>query len=211
MRNAAGQAREQARRDLQAMAEKANDPAAREAAKQALENADKGEGGKPGEKDGQGEKDDRQPGKGKADGDKGGEGRQGDRRDAGRPDDREVQPPLREKAEKHRVSEMQLEQFRKKVDRDVLRDAKMSREQFEQFLKDYADLARRQPPSADDREVLPAPGSRPGALPSLASKPIKPTGKGPAEDVRGEGRPKPPPEYRESHADFLQRLQRPSK
>ena len=44
---------------------------------------------------------------------------------------------------RHRASMIQLEEFRKKVDRDILRDLKMSQEDFEKFLKDYASLARR--------------------------------------------------------------------
>ena len=36
---------------------------------------------------------------------------------------------------------MQLEEFRKKVDKNVLKDMKMSKEDFEKFLKDYADQA----------------------------------------------------------------------
>lgn len=234
MEKSKGPGREEAKRELQEMAEKATDPAAREAAKEALEKAKQGEQGKTGDKkpgdgdgkagapqgkdgkgdkagDGKGDKDGKGKGKAKdGKGDTPGEGIKDDRRSSDGSGDEKAQPARPEKAEKHRASEMQLEQFRKKVNRDVLRDAKMSREQFEQFLKDYADLARRQPPANDDREVLPAPGGRVGSLPSMASKPIKPTGKG-SDDVRSEGRPKPPPEYRESHADFLQRLQRPSK
>ncbi|MFO0843538.1 MAG: DUF4175 family protein [Gemmataceae bacterium] len=227
VRDASGADREQAKRDLQQMAEKANDPAAREAAKQALQEAEKGElGGKePGEgegqaagqkgPDGKGDKQDKgkPTGQGKAEdgkGEKPGEGMKGDRREPGKSDEGDGLAARPEKAERHRASMMQLEEFRKKVDPDLLKDARMSAEQFRQFLQDYADLARREPPAADDRDVPPAPG-RSGPLPSLPGRTIKPGGKAPADDLRGEGRPKPPPEYRDSHADFLQRLQRPSK
>src|SRR5262249_1184110 len=61
-----------------------------------------------------------------------------------------------EKARPHRASVLQLEEFKKKVDKDILRKLKMSPEQFEQFLKDYADLVRR---PAGQR-----PGEGPGPL-----------------------------------------------
>ena len=35
---------------------------------------------------------------------------------------------------------MQLEEFRKKVDPNILKDLKMSKEEFDRFLRDYADL-----------------------------------------------------------------------
>src|SRR5262249_25438707 len=114
-----------------------------------------------------------------------GDGVSGDRtgmaQDTGDP-----QAARKEKPGKHRASALQLEQFRKKVNQDVLKDAKMSKEQFEQFLKDYADLAKRQEAGPEERDTPPAPG-RTGTLPSMASKPIKPTGKT-SDDVKSEGR-----------------------
>src|SRR5262249_10234504 len=98
-----------------------------------------------------------------------------------------------QKPEKSRASMMQLEEFKKKVDKNVLQKMKMSPEQFEKFLRDYADLARRQDLHKNDEK---APGfSKGGNLPTAGGAQMKPTGDA-KNDLRNEGRPKPPPEYR---------------
>src|SRR5262249_59396907 len=99
--------------------------------------------------------------------------------------------------------------FRNKVDPNVLRDAKMSKEQFEQFLRDYAELARRQP-KTEDKEVVPPAGRTGETLPSMVGKPSKASNKKP-DDLRNEGKPKPPPEYRKAHDEFLKRLLTPGR
>jgi hypothetical protein len=163
----------------------------------------KSPGGKKGEGSGPGK------GKGKGKGNSPGES-SGDERTSGGTGGDEVKNPARkEKPEAHRASVLQLEEFRKKVDKDVLKDMKMSREQFEKFLKDYADLAKRQQKSrAEAPEVLPKPSTS-GTLPTIGGKAVKrPTGK---DEVRTEGKPKPPPEYRAPFNDFIERLQTPPK
>jgi collagen type III alpha len=117
------------------------------------------------------------------------------------------QPARPEKPRAARASQLQLEEFRKRVDPDVLRDAKMSKEQFEQFLRDYADLVARQQKEAEQPEMLPMPGQVDGPRSSIGGRAIKPTGKGTSDDLRNLGRPKPPPEYREAHNNFLRLLQ----
>ncbi len=56
-----------------------------------------------------------------------------------------------EKPATPRPSMLQLEEFRKKVDKDILKDMKMSPEEFAKFLKDYEELARRQPKDATEK------------------------------------------------------------
>jgi hypothetical protein len=112
-------------------------------------------------------------------------------------------PKKNQKPEKSRASMMQLEEFKKKVDKDVLQKMKMSPEQFAKFLRDYADLARRQELEKAD-EKLPGLSKR-GNLPPAGGTQMKPTGDA-KNDLRNEGRPKPPPEYRESYNEFLRRL-----
>lgn len=107
-----------------------------------------------------------------------------------------------EKPSAHRASQLQLEEFEKKIDDKILKDAKMSRKQFEQFLKDYAELARRQP-NPPTPERLPDPSTK-GTLPSVGGRTIK--GDGTMDNPGGGGRAKPPPGYRDSYADFLRRL-----
>ncbi|MFO0876693.1 MAG: hypothetical protein U0840_04915 [Gemmataceae bacterium] len=140
-----------------------------------------------------------------------GEGQQGDRRGGSGSSDGDAQPVRKEKAGQHRATMMQLEEFRKKVDRDVLKDARMSKEEFARFLEDYQNLARRQAQAKDEPDLPPGPG-RNSALPSMGGSVIKKTGgAGNGQEVRSEGRPTPPPEYRDAHRDFLNRLLTPSR
>src|SRR5262249_41464137 len=124
-----------------------------------------------------------QPGAGKTKGpsqsagtDNPGDGSAGDRVASGGGGGGNDTKTRKEKPEASRPSMLQLENFRKKVDPNVLRDAKMSKEQFEKFLRDYAELAKRQP-KTEDKEVVPPAGRTGGTLPSLVGKPSKPSDK----------------------------------
>ncbi len=216
MNQAEGQGREKARRELQEIADKANDPKAREAARQALQQAKNDDPGtKQGEAQGaQGEKSAEEVSGNQAQGNPGGkpgEGNQGDRRDSRSSNDEKEQPARPERAAQHRPSMLQLEEFRKKVDADVLKEANMSREQFEKFLKDYADLARRTGSANNDPEVIPDPRREGGMLPNLTSKPTASKQPGREGAMKNEGRSQPPPEYREAYLEFLDRLKQPVK
>jgi hypothetical protein len=116
-------------------------------------------------------------------------------------------PRRREQAAKSRPSAIQLEEFRKKVDPNILKDMKMSKEQFDQFLRDYADLADRTPNAPEDDDKPVGVGRAGGTLPNMGGKTIQP-GKG-TNDPRGTGRAKPPPEYRDARDEFLRRLNLP--
>ncbi len=109
-------------------------------------------------------------------------------------------PGAKEKPRDSRAVMLQLEELRKKITPDMLKDAKMSREQFEAFLRDMKELARRR---AEHEEAVRATGSN---LPSSVGRPPAPGAK--SDDLRGGGRPKPPPEYTEGHAEFLKELSR---
>lgn len=157
-------------------------------------------GGKDGQKEGE-----PSPGTGKGHGNdhKPGDGQAGERQAGGGADDGKPQPAAKEKPVRSRPSAMQLEEFRKKVDPQVLKDAKMSKEQYEQFLRDYAELAKRQEAGRGDVE---APAGRSGPMANMGGKVIKPAAGAKSDDVRGGGRAKPPPEYRDAYKEFLQKL-----
>ncbi|MFM7152393.1 MAG: hypothetical protein ACKO23_21400, partial [Gemmataceae bacterium] len=122
----------------------------------------------------------------------------------------EAQPSRPEKPKSHRASDLQLDEFRKKVDKSVLKDAKMSPEEFQKFLKEYQELVRKQKSGELDKDSPPNPG-RVSDLPSMARKKTNSEGKATSDEVRGEGQAKPPPEYRDSHKEFLRRLLAPSR
>jgi hypothetical protein len=103
---------------------------------------------------------------------------------------------------------MQLEEFRKSVDPDVLKDAKMSPEQFKQFLRDYADLAKRREPPPGAEKLPPA--QRGGALPSGTGRRDRARGTG-RSDLRDDGRGTAPPGYGDFYKEFLRRAAQPDK
>ncbi|MFQ3651796.1 MAG: hypothetical protein SNJ75_15840 [Gemmataceae bacterium] len=114
----------------------------------------------------------------------------------------EARPAKRERPRGSRATQLQLEEFRKAVGEEVLKDAQMSREQFERFLKDYAALADRRRQQEAERDNI-RPG-HPSSLPSSGGiTPTTPTGR---DNLSGGSRPKPPSEYRDAYADFLRRL-----
>lgn len=132
-------------------------------------------------------------------------GKPGQAKDAGGsggPGSEESPRARRERPVGARATMLQLEEFRKSVGDDILKDAKMSREQFENFLKDYSALAKR---IKDEEERDNAVPGTAGALPTVGGIGTKPP-PGSPEAARGAGRPTPPTEYRESFADFLRRL-----
>ncbi len=222
------QRRRKAARDLQDMKEQAQDAATRDAAGKALDQAkkegrldqdggdgqagrkDKGKEGGAGKDRGKGRDPKKGPGDGTSDSEKGrqdnptgsnpGAGGDRPRTNPGNGGTSREPPKRGDRPEKHRASMLQLEEFRKSVDRDILQKAKMSPEQFERFLRDYADLVRRQR-DLDEPEKLPGP-SRGGKLPAAGGRAIE-RKDGKAGDLHNQGRPKPPPGYRESYQDFL--------
>jgi hypothetical protein len=120
----------------------------------------------------------------------------------GENDGAEPPPAQRERPEDSRATLLQLEDFRRSVGDDILKDAQMSREQFDRFLRDYARLAERRKQREEERDNI-RPGA-PGGLPSTGG--ITPGTPQTPDTLQGTGRPKPPPEYRDAYADFLRRL-----
>ncbi len=161
------------------------------------------------------DKEGKAPGKGKDRGDGKGEtpggGMKGEREPGTGSSDGDDPKTSREKPEAHRASMLQLEEFRKKVDEDVLKDMKMSKEDFDRFLKDYAELTKRQAKAAAEAPEAIAPPKVGGTLPTIAGGPRKTTGSGKPDDLKSDGRAQPPPGYRDPYADFVRRLNMPKK
>jgi hypothetical protein len=109
----------------------------------------------------------------------------------------------------HRASVLQLEDFRKRVTPEMLRDLKMSPADFERFLKDYEDLARRQQASGEPEKLTTRPGS--GTLRNTGGRTIEPTSPGSLDRSSSEGRANPLPEYRDPQAEFQKLLSRPDR
>jgi hypothetical protein len=88
-----------------------------------------------------------------------------------------------------RATQLQLDDFRK-IDKDVLKDLKMSAEDLKKFQEALKDLRRREA----DAEKRADPSNK-GSLGSIGGKPVAPTGPGSAIDGGNGGRLKPPPGY----------------
>jgi collagen type III alpha len=109
-----------------------------------------------------------------------------------------------------RASVEQLERFKNKVDKDVLKDLKMSEEDYRRFLKAYEEMVKHQEaekPGADEGAV---PGA-PSALPSTGSRRVRPDAAKPGNDVGAGGRALPPPPYRDAYRKFTEKIATPDK
>jgi hypothetical protein len=117
----------------------------------------------------------------------------------------EVKP---EKAAPAPATELQLQKFKNAVNPDILKDLRMSPEEFERFLKKYEDLAKR---TAAATEKVPGSQAGAGNLPALGGANTPTT---PGTQPTGPGlttRPLPPPGYREANKEFLRQLAQPDR
>ncbi len=141
-----------------------------------------------------------------------GEGAPGDRQ-PGDPDARPPNqgPPVeRSRPLPSRASVEQLERFKNKVDKDVLKDLKMSEEDYRRFLQAYEEMLKRQQAEKPDAEEGAVPGA-PGSLPSTGSRRVRPDGAKPGTDVGAGGRALPPPPYRDAYRKFTEKIATPDK
>jgi hypothetical protein len=115
-------------------------------------------------------------------------------------------PPKPQTPVEQPASELQLEEFRKLVDRDILKDAQMTPEEYEAFLKSYADLARRQVINPTRPEVVPPP-QRSGALPAVVGR-EGPTDSKQPSTLSPLEQSQAPPGYREAYREFLRQINR---
>jgi hypothetical protein len=97
---------------------------------------------------------------------------------------------------------LQLRKLQEAVDKKTLEKAGITPEQWQKFLKDYADLAKRQDPTAT--ETLPAPQNT-GKLSGFGSTRTNPGAVSTPNDPRSTDRVKPPPGYDDSWKQFTQK------
>lgn len=113
---------------------------------------------------------------------------------------------------KQRATEAQLEDFKKKLDKKLLDRLQMTEEAREQFLKNYADLVRRDQAGPAEKPEAPTAAQGVGTLPSNAPRPAVPGTTIPVNDSTiGPNRGQPPPGYREDYAEFNRILAGPKK
>ncbi len=135
----------------------------------------------------------------------GGGGARGNRRSpaANSPD-----PSIKSEANplyQQKAGQLQLENFKKHVTKDVLKKANMTEEEYRKFLQAYEEMLKRKqadPTIKDDK--LPNPKSRGGDLNSLRARRVEPKGKD--DKVQRNGLALPPPEYRDAYKEFTEKL-----
>jgi hypothetical protein len=112
------------------------------------------------------------------------------------------------KPEDSRAAMLQLEEFKKKVDKNILKDAKMSEEDYKKFLRAYEERVRRLQEQAHKEQD---PAAQPGtALPSFGSREKKPTDTT-SGDVESDDRGLPPGPYRDPYKEFTKQMSQPAK
>jgi hypothetical protein len=104
-----------------------------------------------------------------------------------------------------RATELQLEDF-KKIDKDILKDLKMSDEDLKKFERDLKDLRRREATEAE-KKADPKNKSNLGSM--GGSKPVTPAGPGTTSDLGNGGRLKPPPGYGDAWRNFTKMQSQP--
>jgi hypothetical protein len=107
--------------------------------------------------------------------------------------------------EAHRATQLQLERFKDKVDKDILKDARMSPEEYARFLASLKQRAQMQEAEARAQESLPG-AKFGGPLPSSRGRSPGARSEGAPEDVIGSGRALPPPGYRDAYREFLRKV-----
>jgi hypothetical protein len=127
----------------------------------------------------------------------------GDRRsDKGGPGAPPAQPKQPDKPRDHRAAQMQLEDFAKKVNKDILKEAGVSEEAWKRYLE----AKRKQlPPREKARPEAPVAPQQANQLPSMGGRTILPAASGQG-DTQSPDRGQPPPGYRDSFRKFTQQM-----
>ncbi len=103
---------------------------------------------------------------------------------------------------------MQLDDFAKKVNKQILKDAGVSEEAWKKYLE-----AKRKQLSAPEKPRADTPASPQQAtkLPSMGGRPIQSASSSPDADEHGPDRGQPPPGYRDSFREFTRKMSEMSK
>ncbi len=105
--------------------------------------------------------------------------------------------------DQHRAAQMQLEDFLKKVDKKILKDAGVSEEAWRKYVETRRkQLARPQPQRPD----TPAGPQQATNLPSMSGGPIRSAPPGQDNNVAAPDRGQPPPGYRDAAREFSRKM-----
>lgn len=128
------------------------------------------------------------------------------------PDDRPNREPEPEEpatppnaAYQKRAGEMQLEDIKKKINKDVLRELNMTEEDFQKFAKAYEEMLKRKQPAAE-KENLAAPQRGNRALPNQDLRLVDPREQAKEGKLQRLGPAAVPPEFRDAYKEFSRRI-----
>lgn len=103
----------------------------------------------------------------------------------------------------HRAAQMQLEDFAKKVNKDILKDAGVSEEAWKKYLESKRkQLGARENQQRPDTVTAPQQANR---LPSMGGRTIQPT-ISEQDKTSGPERGQPPPGYRDPFREFTRKM-----
>ncbi len=109
--------------------------------------------------------------------------------------------------ESHRPGVFQLDDLRKRVNKDVLEKAHMTEEEYRKFLKEYEEALKQYRPKP---RTEPPAGPQPVEhLPSIGGKAVKPGGG--TDDLGSDAKALPPAPYRDAYRKFTEQFSRPDK
>lgn len=127
----------------------------------------------------------------------------GDRRSGkGGPDTLPSPPKQPDKPRDHRAALMQLEEFAKRVNKDILKDAGVSEEAWKRYLEAKRKLLT---PSEKLRPERPSAPQQAHQLPSMGGRTIQSAASG-QDDAHGPDRGQPPPGYRDAFREFTRQM-----
>jgi hypothetical protein len=104
-----------------------------------------------------------------------------------------------------RAGALQLDDLKKKVNKNVLKKANMTEEEYQQFLKAYQKMLQRKQAEPGGEEKLTDPKAASRGLRSMKSR-ASSNGKGKADDVSHGDTSLAPPEFREAYQEFTRKL-----
>jgi hypothetical protein len=117
------------------------------------------------------------------------------------------EPPMSPNAAyRKQAGELQLEDLKKKINKNVLKQLNMTEEDFQRFVKAYEDMLKRKQLAGAERDnlVVPQRGNR--SLPNQKVRQVGPREQGKAGNLQRLDPSVAPPEFREAYKEFSRRI-----
>ncbi len=109
-------------------------------------------------------------------------------------------------AHQKQAGELQLEEIKKRINKDVLKQLNMSEEDFQKFVKAYEEMLKRKPHASAEKENLADPQRGNRSLPSQNVRLIDPRAQGKDGTLQRLGPAVAPLEFREAYKEFSRRI-----